>query len=70
MKRKNTKSQQLSIDFDNLVKNENISFQINNKESFNYNLNSGCKVIFFNSYSQRKDAELLNKFYSLSNHLD
>jgi len=70
MKRNKQKSQQLSIDFENVIQYENNSFQIKPQETLNYSNNSNCKVISLDYFNQIKDQDLLNKFYSLSNHLD
>jgi len=70
MKRNKQKSQQLSIDFENVIRYENNSFQIKHQETLNYSNNSSCKVVSLGYFNQRKEQELLNKFYSLSNHLD
>lgn len=70
MKRNKPKPQQLSFNFDNGTGNQSKSFQINQRETSHHPQNINCKIISLNSFNQRKDNELLNRFYSLSNHLD
>lgn len=70
MKKNKLDSQQLLLEFDNVVVKENYSFQATHQESSHKSNNSTCKVISFNSFVQKNDKELLNRFYSLSNHLD
>lgn len=71
MKSKKVNSQQLSLDFDNPIEKGNKTFQINHQASYSQNsITSNCKVISFDSFNQSRNIELLNRFYSLSNHLD
>lgn len=67
MKKNKVISQQLSINFD---ENEDNRFQINNAKSLLSNSNSNCKLISFDSYNQKKEMELKQRFYSLSDNLD
>ena len=69
MKKNKIKSQQLSLSFDNVV-NRTISFQLSYEEkTLSSNINI-CKIISLDYYNQKKENELLDRFYSLSDHLE
>jgi len=69
MKKNKITSQQLSLDFDN-DNNRVDSFQSSYQKRLLKTNTSTCKVISMNSFNQEKHNQLIERFYSLSDHLE